>query len=296
VWNEVGDNCFVRRYERFDVNVGVVRGSGGLLVIDTRGDHREATELLGDLRALGPGPVRWVANTHSHFDHVFGNGRFTDAAEGEPMPSLVEVSNDLEIWGHLALSAWWSDDYRHQLLAHLRESMPAFAEALDEVVITLPDHLVDDSVVLDLGDRSVELRHFGRAHTDNDLVVVVPDAGVVFAGDIVEESAPPAFGDDSFPLEWPETLHTLERWLAAQSGGDRVVVPGHGAPVDLAFVSRQRGDLTALAERLSGLHTAGVSVDDALRLDDWPFPTGALGDAVARAYAQLNGAPLGPPG
>lgn len=87
MWNEVGDNCFVRRYERFDVNVGVVRGSDGLLVIDTRGDHREAEELLGDLRSLGSGPVRWVANTHWHFDHVFGNGRFV-AAAGHRIPNL----------------------------------------------------------------------------------------------------------------------------------------------------------------------------------------------------------------
>ncbi len=294
MWNELGDGCFVWRYERFDVNVGVVRGSDGLLVIDTRGDHREATELLGDLRRLGPGPVRWVANTHSHFDHVFGNGRFA-AAAGKLDDGLVEVDERLELWGHRRLAAWFDDAYRAELFVRLRESMPAFASALDEVVITLPDHLVDDSVVIDLGDRIADLRHFGRAHTDNDLVVVVPDAGVVFAGDIVEESAPPAFGDDSFPLEWPSTLRSLEDWLTSKPG-ERVVVPGHGKPVDLAFVSRQRDDLAALAERLSGLHAAGLSVDDARRLDDWPFPTSALGDAVARAYAQLNGEQLSPSG
>lgn len=171
--------------------------------------------------------------------------------------------------------------------------MPAFASAFDEVVITLPDHLVDESVVLDLGGRSIELRHFGRAHTDNDLVVVVPDAGVVFAGDIVEESAPPAFGDDSFPLEWPGTLRALEHWLTP-SPGDRVVVPGHGKPVDLEFVARQRIMLTTLADQLAAAHAAGVMIDEAHGLHDWPFPVEALGDAINRAYAQLNGGPLSP--
>ena len=79
-----------------------------------------------------------------------------------------------------------------------------------------------ERVTLDLGDRAVELVDLGRGHTGNDLVVVVPAAGVVFAGDLLEESAPPAFGDDCFPLEWPATAG------AVVAEGGAVYVPGHG--------------------------------------------------------------------
>ena len=70
---------------RFDLNIGVVRGSDALLVVDTRADLRQADELLDELRWFGR-PVRWVVNSHWHFDHVFGNQRFVERARGEIAP------------------------------------------------------------------------------------------------------------------------------------------------------------------------------------------------------------------
>lgn len=67
VWQELGDCCFRRRYERFDLTIGVVRGSDALVVVDTRADLREAGELLADLACFGR-PVRWVVNSHWHFE------------------------------------------------------------------------------------------------------------------------------------------------------------------------------------------------------------------------------------
>src|SRR5688500_5702530 len=96
--------------------------------------------------------------------------------------------------------------------------------------------------VLDVGGREVVLRFLGRGHTDHDLVIEVEtpdDRTVVFAGDLVEEGAPPAF-EDSFPAEWPATLGRLH----AMARGP--VVPGHGAVVDAAFVGAQREELLAV--------------------------------------------------
>ena len=72
-WQEVGERCYRRRYESLDLNIGVVRGSDALLLIDTRCHDREAAELLDELRAFDTRPVRWIVNTHWHFDHTFGN-------------------------------------------------------------------------------------------------------------------------------------------------------------------------------------------------------------------------------
>jgi glyoxylase-like metal-dependent hydrolase (beta-lactamase superfamily II) len=88
----------------------------------------------------------------------------------------------------------------------------------------------------------VRLRHHGRGHTGADLVVAVDD--VVFAGDLVEEGAPPAM-DDAFPLEWPSTLTALLDLVRGP------VVPGHGAVVDAAFVAAQRDELALLARWLT---------------------------------------------
>ena len=119
-WDEVGDGCFRRRYQRFDLNVGVVRGSDALLVLDTRSDLREADKLLADLRPFGL-PVRWVVNSHYHFDHTFGNQRFLEQARGEVIvPEAAEVAADVELWGHVDLPEMLLGD-EAQVRAELRE-------------------------------------------------------------------------------------------------------------------------------------------------------------------------------
>jgi glyoxylase-like metal-dependent hydrolase (beta-lactamase superfamily II) len=74
-------------------------------------------------------------------------------------------------------------------------------------------------------------------------VVVVPDAGVVFAGDLIESAGPPSFGDDAVPGSWAATLDGVIGLMTATT----VLVPGHGDPVDREFVFEQRGRIAARA-------------------------------------------------
>ena len=111
---------------------------------------------------------------------------------------------------------------------------------LHSPVLRGPDHLTL-AAELDLGDVVVRMTHPGRGHTDHDLVVLVPptdpaDRPVLFCGDLIEQSADPAIGDDTDLDAWPATL---ERLLAL-GGPDACYVPGHGAPVDAEFVRAQR--------------------------------------------------------
>jgi glyoxylase-like metal-dependent hydrolase (beta-lactamase superfamily II) len=280
----VGDGCFRRRYPRFDLNIGVVRGSDGLLVIDTRSDLREADELLDELAHFGR-PVRWVVNSHWHFDHVFGNQRFVEQAHGaERREGSAEVDTELELWGHVDLPAMLLDDE-----ADLRSRLRAFygdeqADEFDRVVLTPPDRLVVDHHVLDLGDRGVDLVHLGRGHTNNDLVVVAANGGTVFAGDLLEESAPPAYGDDSYPLEWPATADLLA------ASGAATFVPGHGDVMTPSSARDQAGAITAVARLITELYEAGIPVGDALQAAEgrWPYPANALAEAVQRGYDALG--------
>ncbi|HKA09253.1 MAG TPA: MBL fold metallo-hydrolase [Candidatus Dormibacteraeota bacterium] len=223
-WQEVGDRVYRHRYNSFDLNVGAVVGDDQVLVIDTRGWRAQAEELRRDLRLLSPLPWRQVVNTHAHFDHCFGNELFRGAA----------------IWGHERCA----DDLRtlgEEQRANMMAGLPELADDLAQVEIVPPDNLVNERATLSVGGRKVELRYLGRGHTDNDLVVLVPDAGVVFAGDLVEEGAPPSYAD-SWPLEWPATV---DRLLAIAPA---TVVPGHGDVIDHTFVRRQREELQAMAE------------------------------------------------
>jgi glyoxylase-like metal-dependent hydrolase (beta-lactamase superfamily II) len=131
---------------------------------------------------------------------------------------------------------------------------------------------------VDLGRRIVEILQFGRGHTDHDLVLRVPDADVVFAGDLVENGASPAF-ECSFPASWPTAL----AGVLELTSPDTVVVPGHGDPVDAAFVATQRADIAAVVELARELTAGSVTLTEVLR--DSPFPA----DATRRAIGRLTG-------
>lgn len=246
-FTEVADRVWVRRVPSYDVNLVAVGGERGLVVIDTlatAAEARAAIAAIGDLRA---GPVVAVVNTHDHFDHVLGNATFKERYDDLPVHATDEAAARTD---------------------------PAAPPA---------DHTFSSAAVIDLGDRQLELVHPGRGHTAGDLVVRIPDADVLLAGDLVEESAPPSIGSDSWPMEWPQTLDLVLGLTTPAT----VVVPGHGGVVDRRFVEQQCDDLRAVAETIRELAARGVPETEALAAADWPFPPEALHHAIGRGYAQL---------
>jgi glyoxylase-like metal-dependent hydrolase (beta-lactamase superfamily II) len=273
-WAEVAAGVFQRRYNPLDVSVCVIRGSYGLAVVDTRSSPRQADQILADLRELGSRPVRWVINTHAHFDHCFGNQRFGSGSD-----------RTAPIYGHARVPAHL-DACERPLLAEWIARGEEPAEEWREVVITPPTELVGDRHALDLGDRAVDLLHLGRGHTDNDLLLHIPDAQAWLLGDLIEESGPPCYGADSFPLDWPVTVTRL---LSLLADGD-VLVPGHGGPVDPPFARAQQEQLAGVADLIRELHADRVPVGQALEAGGhrWALPAGGLAAAVEAGYAQLG--------
>lgn len=202
----------VRRYAELDLSVGLVMGDGGCLVVDTRGDERQGAELLAEVRRITRDP--WtVAITHSHFDHSFGTRSFL----GRPVWAHEGCRADLVENGGRARDEWAR--YYRDL------GRPDIADDIAKTEIVPPDHLVTDRTRLVVGGRPIVLAHLGRGHSGNDLVVHVPDAGVVFAGDLVENGAPPAY-EDAYPLEWPATITRLLDLL--DGGLGEAALSGHG--------------------------------------------------------------------
>ena len=273
-WREVSDGVFLRSYQHLDINVCVVRGADGLLLVDSRASPAEAAEIETDLDELGGGGVRWLVNTHAHFDHTFGNQHFGPG-------SRLEVP----IYGHHLLPAHLHDYERPRLAAWRDGSGDEPARDWEQVVITPPTPLVTARHSLRLGDRIVELVPLGRGHTDNDLVVHVRDANTWIVGDVVEASGPPMFGSGCFPLDLPMTLGGL----LEEIGSADVIIPGHGPPVGREFVVTQVADLRAMEVRLRALHASGATVEQCLVAQDgWPFPVEGLALAVTRGFASLD--------
>jgi glyoxylase-like metal-dependent hydrolase (beta-lactamase superfamily II) len=270
-FREVADRVFVARQEWYDLNVCLVRGAAGVLVVDTQASARAARAIIEEVRDLGIGDITAIVNTHEHFDHTFGNGAFREAYGEVPIHAHeVAAARTIDAGERIKerFVVEWDDPYRDEVM---------------ETEIVPADHTFSSVRVLDLGDRQVELAHPGRGHTAGDAVIRVPDADVVLAGDLIEESGPPGYGEDCHPLDWPGTLDVVINLL----GRDTVLVPGHGALVDRDFVEEQRQDIAITAQTIRDLAADGVTAERALDDGVWPFPREALKHAVTRGYEQL---------
>lgn len=266
---EVGRGVYVLRYPVLDVSVTLVAGDGEALLVDTLSTDAQARELADAARTVTPDP--WtVVNTHHHFDHCFGNAVL---ASGRP------------VWGHEEAAALltrqpatlprrWYDQWH--------PTHPELADGLAAVRVAPPDHTVHREATLTVGGREVRLRHLGRGHTAGDLVVQVPDADVLVAGDLVERSGPPDF-EDSYPLEWPDTLAALRQL----TGAGTVVIPGHGQAVDREFVTAQHDQIAALAWLIRDGHANGAPPQAVAAQAPYDRETSLA--AARRGYAELAG-------
>ena len=286
LWNEVGDAVYQRRYGSIDVSVCVVRGNDGLLIVDTRSSHREANEIRDDLSEFGATPVKWVMNTHAHFDHCFGNHRFGPNSDiGAPIYGHQLMPKHLDNYEKDLLAEWIDKGAGAGAEEWLVESVGT-PESLREIIITPPTELVADRALLDLGDRCVEMLYLGRGHTDNDLLLHVPDAETWLVGDLLEESGPPMYGSGCFPFDWPQTIASLRERVTVGA----TLVPGHGAPVGPEFAATQHRELESIATLIRELHDNGVPALKAVAEggDRWPYPPEMLDAAVAEGYRQLG--------
>jgi glyoxylase-like metal-dependent hydrolase (beta-lactamase superfamily II) len=262
-WEEIGDRVWAGRFAFLNQSIGLVASDGEALVVDTRSSRRQAAQILDDVRSIGVGPIAIAVNTHHHWDHAFGNHTFRPAT----------------IWGHVRCAIRLPEELDRK--AAMAAEHPGLEEDWRDLVLDPPDRTFDETAYVDVGGRRVELRYLGRGHTDNDVVAFVPDAGIAFAGDLVEEGAPPFFGH-GFPLDWPETVGRVLELMR------EVVVPGHGEVGDRRFCEAQLAAFLRVAELARQAHRGELSTAEAI--EQSPFGAGeASRDAIARGIAQLRG-------
>jgi glyoxylase-like metal-dependent hydrolase (beta-lactamase superfamily II) len=221
-------------------NAGLVRSGSRSLLIDTLYDEALTRRMLDVLRGVHGGPIDTVVNTHANGDHCWGNAAVTGArlvssrSAAEEMPELPPqlmhglvrasraVGSSKLLHGLLRLGS----RLRVPRVRSLLEAAPFIVEHFGvfdfgNVRLRVPDATFDGALTLELDGRRVELIELGPAHTRGDVIAFVPDARVVFTGDLLFAG--------SHPVAWEGPI---EGWIAAC---DRilaldadVIVAGHG--------------------------------------------------------------------
>jgi cyclase len=218
-----------------DGNAVAVTGAAGVLVFDTNGTPASAANVVAEIRRITDQPVRYVVNSHWHWDHWYGTEVYTAAFPGvkviahEKTKALmagpaIEFNRpgvEQQLPGYIGML-----EKRAQTDAKVQPQLDVARFFLDQkknARLVLPDTTYTDRLDLDLGGRRVQVLHYDRAVTPGDSFLYLPDDKVVVTGDLLVN--PITFGLSSYPTGWLRTLEGIDKLDAG------VLVPGHGEPL-----------------------------------------------------------------
>jgi glyoxylase-like metal-dependent hydrolase (beta-lactamase superfamily II) len=278
-FEEIGPDLYAFTAEG-DPNSGVIVGDDAVMVVDAQATPAMAQEVIGRVRKVTDKPIRYVLLTHYHAVRVLGASAYAGAeiiASDVTRGLIVERGKqDMD-----------SEIGRFPRLFRAVESIPG---------LTWPTTTFPEQMSVWLGRREVRIMHLGRAHTAGDVVAAVPDAGVVFSGDLVEYQSACYCGDAHF-TDWPETLDHLADLRP------NALVPGRGAALASADkvadgIHMTREFLSTLYSSVSDSVAKGRSLkeafDAAREIMDPKFSTFAIYEHclpfnVSRAYDEARG-------
>jgi glyoxylase-like metal-dependent hydrolase (beta-lactamase superfamily II) len=302
-----GVYCATSRETAYVVaNSAVVVGDESVLVVDSGATPSGARALVQAVRAVSDRPIRYLVDTHFHFDHAFGNAAFgpdtviigheatrallgPDALHGrtyrgfvDPLPSRVEQLRK-------EAAAEPSVEKRRELAARA-EALDGYVRELATLTLVPPRLTFSERMTVDLGNREVHLLFLGRGHTAGDVVVFLPRERILCTGDFFNGYI--GYMGDAYVDEWADGLDRLARL------DFETVVPGHGAPfTGKARIALVQACLRDLWRQVADVRRAEVPADQAaprvdLRAHATHFPPlaerGFNPTAVRRIYEVLD--------
>lgn len=244
-WTPVADRVWYTTVDPDQANVVCIAGDDRAMLIDAGGTPDVGAAVLASARELAGVPLEHVVITHHHADHWHG----------------LAGMEDVESIAHENI---------------LSDDTP------DEIRPTAPFSLAR---ALELGNRFLEIVHFGPAHSQSDVMVVAQSAGVICVGDLLESAGDPQFDETTEFDRWPRTIDAV----VGNAKADTIFVPGHGAPMDRDAAFQQIGDIAMFASTVENLIRQGVKLDDAYdSVDDWVFTEETVKAALPLAYKEYG--------
>lgn len=265
----------------FDPNCGFIVGDAHVVLIDTRPTPRMARDFLADIRTVTDKPIRFIVLTHYHAVRVMGASAFDEAQ------AIIASKGTLD---------WVRERGQADFDSEVGRFPRLFAGVEEVPGLTVPSMSFEREMSLWLGAREVRLMCLGRGHSGGDTVAWLPDCGVLFSGDVVENRCG-VYAGDAYIQDWAGTLDAV---AALQP---QVLVPGRGAVVRGGADCTEAIELTkAFLSTLLASVRAGIDAGESLRgcfaraeqamkprFGDWPVFQHVLPFDVSRAYDELRG-------
>ena len=278
-FTEIGDGLFAFTAQG-DPNSGVIIGDDAVMVIEAQATPRLAQKVIDCIRTVTDKPITHLVLTHYHAVRVLGAAAFA-------APQIIMSEKARAMVVERGQEDWDSEFARFPRLFQGHEDIPG---------LTWPTTTFQGRMSVYLGQRRIDLMQLGRAHTAGDLVAYVPDANVMFTGDIVEYKSACYCGDGHFH-DWPGTLDAVRRWNVD------AIAPGRGDALIGKAMVNDALDLTADFIRSTYAPAARVALKggslkdawDAVRLTcdpkfaDYAIYEHCLPFNVARAYDEARG-------
>ena len=263
-------------------NTGVIIGENAVMVVDACYLPSMAREDIKLIKSVTSKPVRYLVFTHWHFDHNNGTIAYAESFPGITIISERESKKFIEL-----NATWWAkrsvaqasskrqslaalelqvangkDTAGHQLSAAtikaLQLAIRQRTNELNELAtlkVVAPNKVFDDSIVIDLGDRKVQLVDRRKGNSPHDVTIYVPDAQVLFTGDLLVQSPLPYFGA-SWPVPWVGVLRKVEAIPI------KAMVPGHGpVQTDHSYTKLVREFLEVLMAKVEKLIWEGRTIE-----------------------------------
>jgi cyclase len=296
----------------FGANLVVVVNANDVLIVDSATSPAAARAFVADIKLLTDKPVRYVVNTHWHYDHTDGNSIFGpevqiiahdyvrqaiekfDILHNEPFRSSTRNAGPALIDSFKKQIAAQKDPRLkaalEKKLADTEAAMKDFVRDIKEIKPTPPNLTYTDKLVLHRGGREIDLLFLGRGHTGGDTVVFLPKERIVCTGDLMESRI--AYMGSAYFDEWLKTLDALKRLDFA------VDLPGHGAPfTNKSLITAFQSYLSDVVAQVTKLRAQGISADEAAKRVDLTahakdFPDiqgpGAEVRGIRRVYAWMD--------
>ncbi len=260
-------------------NAAVIETDRDVLVVDSHVSPGGAWALGEELKAVTPKPIRFVVNSHYHFDHSHGNqiygpdveiighqfaremilaGKSQDSRAREFYAVRAPAAQIESLMKRIAATADAAEKARLEEQLAVQQN---FVEGVNAVKPTPPTMTLTDRLTLYHGGREIHIMFLGRGHTAGDVVVYLPKERVVATGDLLVEGT--SYSGDAYIPEW---IDTLEKLKALDFD---TVLPGHGS----AFKGKAKIDhfeayLRLLWSESKRMHDAGIPMEEAAKTID----------------------------